>query len=109
MFREKPDAARIRRAEEEVRRMGYDFHVSAVSVAPANGGRLPLKVEVVNRGVAPFYYDWPVEFGLIGADGRLTKTSAGSGKLTGLLPGGDPGIWDEALDVDGVAPASISS
>jgi hypothetical protein len=104
MFREKPDAARIQRAEEEVRRMGYDFHVSAVTVAPANGGSLPLKVEIVNRGVAPFYYDWPVEFGLVGADGRLTKTSAGSGKLTGLLPGGDPRIWDEALDVDGVAP-----
>jgi hypothetical protein len=103
MFRGKPDAARIQRAEEEVRRMGYDFYVSAVTIAPAKDGRLPLKVEILNRGVAPFYYDWPVEFGLIGADGQMTRTSAGLGKLTGLLPAGEPGIWDEALDVDGVA------
>jgi hypothetical protein len=33
----------------------------------------------------------------------VTKTFAGSGKITGLLPGDDPRIWDEALDVDGVA------
>jgi hypothetical protein len=54
-------------------------------------------------GVAPFYYDWPGEFGLIGADGRMTKTSAGSGRIAGLLPGDDPRIWDETLDVNGVA------
>ena len=33
----------------------------------------------------------------------MTRTSAGSGKLTGLLPGDGPRIWDEALAVDGVA------
>ena len=103
MFGKKSDPARSQRAEQEVRRMGYDFYVSAVTIAPAKDGRLPLKVEIVNRGVAPFYYDWPVEFGLIGADGRMARTSAGSGKLTGLLPGDEPRIWDEALGVDGVA------
>jgi hypothetical protein len=103
MFRQQPDAGRIQRAEKEVRRMGYDFYVSAVTIAPAKDGRLPLKVEIVNRGIAPFYYDWPVEFGLIGAGGRMARTFAGSGKITGLLPGDDPRIWTEALDVDGVA------
>jgi hypothetical protein len=103
MFRQQPDAGRIQRAEKEVRRMGYDFYVSAVTIAPAKDGRLPLKVEIVNRGIAPLYYDWPVEFGLIGAGGRMARTFAGSGKITGLLPGDDPRIWTEALDVDGVA------
>jgi len=102
MFRQQPDAARSQRAEAEVRRMGYDFYVSAVTIAPAKDGKLPLKVELVNRGVAPFYYDWPVEFGLLGTGGRMTRTSAGSGKLTGLLPGDGPRTWDEALAVDGV-------
>jgi len=102
MFRQKPDAARIQRAIVEVRRMGYDFYVSAVTIAPAKGGRLPLKLEIVNRGVAPFYYDWPVEFGLIGAGGQMVTTSVGSGKITDLLLGDDPRIWDEALSVDGV-------
>jgi hypothetical protein len=103
MFRQKPDVGRIQRAKENVRRMGYDFYVSAVTITPAKDGRLLLKVEIINRGIAPFYYDWPVEFGLIGADGRMTMTSAGLGKITGLLPGDDPRIWDEALNVDGVA------
>jgi hypothetical protein len=102
MFGPKPDTGRIRRAEEEVRRMGYDFYVSAVTISPAKDGRLPFKVEIVNRGIAPFYYDWPAEFGLIGADGRMTRTLAGSGKIIGLLPGDDPRIWDEALDMDGL-------
>jgi hypothetical protein len=103
MFRGEPNTARVRRATEEARRMGYDFHVSAVTIAPVRMGKLPVKVEFVNRGVAPFYYDWPAEFGLIGADGRVARTFAGSGKITDLLPGDSPRIWDEALDVDGVA------
>ena len=89
-------------AVEAVRRMGYDFYVSAVTIGPPKAGRLPLKVEIVNRGVAPFYYDWPAEFGLIGTDGQLVTTSVGSGKITDLLPGDDPRIWDEALSMDGV-------
>jgi hypothetical protein len=103
MFGQKSDADRINRAEEDARRMGYDFYVSAVTVAPAKDGKLPVKVEILNRGVAPFYYDWPVEFGLIGADGQITKTWSSAGKITGLLPGDDPRIWDEAFDVSGVA------
>jgi hypothetical protein len=103
LFDQKPDAGRFQRAEEEVRRMGYDFYVPAVTIAPIANGRLPVKVEIINRGIAPFYYDWPAEFGLIGADGRIVKTFPGFGKITGLLPGDDPRIWDEALDVTGVA------
>jgi hypothetical protein len=60
-------------------------------------------VEIINRGIAPFYYDWPVEFGLIGANGRMTRKMASTGKITGLLPGDGPRIWGETLDVDGVA------
>ena len=102
MFRQKPQIGRIQRAVEEVRRMGYDFYVSAVTIAPAKDGRVPLKVEILNRGVAPFYYDWPVEFGLIGAAGQMVRTWVGLGKTTDLLPGDNPRIWDEALSVDGV-------
>jgi Domain of unknown function (DUF4832) len=102
MFRGEPNAARVPRALQEARRMGYDFHVSAVTIAPVRMGKLSVKVELVNRGVAPFYYDWPAEFGLIGADGQVARKFAGLGKLTGLLPGDPPRIWNEALDVDGV-------
>jgi hypothetical protein len=83
--------------------MGYDFYVSALTIAPAKGGKLPLRVEFVNRGIAPFYDDWPVEFGLIEAAGGITRKLPGAGKITGLLPGDAPRIWEETLDVEGVA------
>jgi hypothetical protein len=82
--------------------MGYEFHVLAVTVSPATNGTLAIKVELENRGVAPFYYDWPVEFGLLGTDGSVIKTFNGAGKLTGLLPGDTPRVWDEELALQGV-------
>lgn len=61
-----------------------------------------MQVELENRGVAPFYYDWPVEFGLASGDDRIVKTVRGTGKLPGLLPGDPPRVWDEKLDLRGV-------
>ena len=57
MFAEKypKDEARRKRALKEVGRMGYEFHISEARMdGPV------LKVTIENRGVAPFYYDWPV-------------------------------------------------
>ena len=62
MFGTASPPERWKRAEEDVRRMGYEFHVQAVTIGPTADGRLPVVVELENRGVAPFYYDWPVEF-----------------------------------------------
>ena len=88
-----PNVERTQRAGEEVRRMGYEFHLTEVTVCPVTHATLSVKVEVENRGVAPFYYDWPVEFGLLGADGNVVQTFAGAGKITGLLPGDPPRVW----------------
>ncbi|MGL6095717.1 MAG: DUF4832 domain-containing protein, partial [Fimbriiglobus sp.] len=56
------------------------------------------KLELENRGVAPFYHDWPAEWGLL-ADGKPVKAYPATGKLTGLLPGADPRVWADTLDV----------
>jgi len=106
LFQQERDAGRIQRAEKDVRRMGYEFHVPTVTIRPPANGILAVKVEVENRGVAPFYYDWPVEFGLLDADGHVVKTFPGSGKITGLLPGDSPRSWDEKLDLQGVKPGA---
>jgi len=39
-------------------------------------------VEIEDRGVAPFYYDWPVEFGVLDTHGSVVKTFSGGGKLS---------------------------
>lgn len=100
MFQKKQSAARVKRAEDDVRRMGYEFHAPGVTIGTA-GGKLSVKLEVENRGVAPFYYDWKPEFALI-ADKKVVKSFAGKGKLTGLLPGDKPRVWAEEFDATGV-------
>jgi hypothetical protein len=51
--------------------------------------------------VAPFYYDWKAEWGLL-AKGEVVKAFPASGKLTGLLPGEKARIWADRLDVSGM-------
>jgi hypothetical protein len=101
MFEKKQTADRIKRAEEQVRQMGYEFHAAAVTIGEVKDGKLEVKLQIENRGVAPFYYDWRSEYGLL-ADGKAVRTVAGSGKLTGLLPGDMPRVWADRFDVTGV-------
>ena len=101
MFRRKPPPDRVKRAVEQVRRMGYEFHVPGVTIDGPAGGKLSVAVELENRGVAPFYYDWKPEYGLI-RGGEAVKAWPGAGKLTGLLPGDKPRVWEESLDLTGV-------
>jgi hypothetical protein len=95
MFEKKSSPARKQRAEMEVRRMGYEFHVPSVQVT-RNEGRLQIELELQNRGVAPFYYEWPAEYGLI-AKGKVVTKFKSTGKLTGLLPGDPSRRWSDEI------------
>jgi hypothetical protein len=104
MFGKKSKPDLIKRAEAQVRRMGYEFHVPAVTL-DLQGRKISVKVEIENRGVAPFYYDWKPEYGLL-LDGKVVMTFPGRGKLIGLLPNDKPRIWDDSLDLSGVKPGT---
>jgi hypothetical protein len=104
MFRKNVPEARRKRAEEEVRRMGYVFHVPALTVGPAKAGTLPLKLEVVNRGVAPFYFDWAPELCLRSSDGALSAPVRLKATLKGLLQGEPARVWDVELPIAGLVP-----
>lgn len=106
MFEKKPSESRRQRAESEVRHMGYEFHVPTISVVHEKDMlRISLKVE--NRGVAPFYYDWIAEYGLID-NGKVIKSTKSSGTLTGLLPGDKPREWNDKCDLSGVPSGSYT-
>jgi len=107
MFRTKQNADRIKRAAQEVRRMGYEFHAPALSIGEVRDGILPVSLEIENRGVAPFYYDWKPEYGLL-QGGQAVKTFTGSGSLTGLLPGDEPRVWADLLDLAGIKPGTYT-
>ena len=60
--------------------MGYELHLGSAEI---EGERL--KVTIENRGVAPFYSDWPVQL-------RAGKVIDPGWKLSDVLPG-KPVVW----------------
>lgn len=101
LFRKDSAASRRARAETQVRRMGYEFFAQAVET-DFKDGALTVRVEVVNRGVAPFYYDWTPEIGLLDSTG-LIHTQRMDGKLKGLLPGDAPRVLQARIEIPNLA------
>jgi hypothetical protein len=64
------------RALAGAQRLGYEFYVSGVELPLVINASDPLQVSVTlqNTGVAPFYYDWPVQLGVLNASKQLTTT-----------------------------------
>jgi len=71
---------RKERAIRAARMMGYEFHLFSWEVVE---GEVHLVVE--NRGVAPFYHDWPVEL-------MSGETVVATFDLRGILPG-ESTVW----------------
>jgi hypothetical protein len=101
IFKRAQSADRIARAGDIVRRMGYEFSCTSVTISDVNESKVAVSLEIKNRGVAPFYYDWKSEWGLF-LDGQLVKTIPASGKLIGLLPNHEPRDWADTLDLSGL-------
>ena len=98
MFREHVDPARMARASDQVRRMGYDFRVATADITSRNEHGVSVILEIVNQGVAPFYQDWPLELGAISAEGSVMETWPVRWTLRGLQPGTKPTRWETTLE-----------
>lgn len=72
------------RAIKAVQRMGYEFFLKEAVLSGMDGTELTLKVE--NRGIAPFYYDWPIELGYSAPNVR-TQSILIPEQLSTILPG----------------------
>ncbi|HLO99439.1 MAG TPA: DUF4832 domain-containing protein [Fimbriimonas sp.] len=77
---------RIRQASKMVRLMGYDFHVPKVVVS-ASGSTLEVGVDILNRGVAPFFAHWPLMLRIVDADGTEIVQCQNNFGLKEILPG----------------------
>lgn len=75
--------------EKLLKVMGYRLRVEKAVYPQSVIKGSPLKVEVTitNEGVAPFYFDWPVEFSLMDAGGRIAASSQANGLIQSWLPG----------------------
>jgi hypothetical protein len=92
VFRGKVQGAARERALRAVQRMGYELHVARAEIEAA-GGKLAVTLMVTNTGVAPFYYDWPVELGLINAANQHVVTWQTDWRLTSVIPGEMTAAW----------------
>ncbi len=97
VFRGKIQGAARERAIRAVQRMGYELHVAEAEVEVLDN-QLNLSLLITNTGVAPFYYDWPVEVAALGRGGAVAATWKPDWKLSELLPGESSTRWRFSAD-----------
>ncbi len=108
-----PETPTYQAALAGARRMGYEFYVSAVRLPDiSSGDPLDVAIRLQNTGVAPFYYDWPVELGVLDATGTLVATLDPGWHITHLLPtaaGETPYVeWQYSSATPQLAPGTYS-
>lgn len=73
------------------RLMGYRFSVEKVNYTPSvdSGNTLSLSIDWRNLGVAPFYYNWPLEVSLVDSKGKVVASKVQDVNITSWLPDTD--------------------
>lgn len=72
-------------ATKQVQKMGYEMFVREM-LLENSPNKTSIELSVTNRGVAPFYYNWPVELSITSTNGKTIKQKT-SWKLTDVMPG----------------------
>ena len=76
--------------------LGYEFYVSNAILFNASGsGPLDISVDILNTGVAPFYYNWPVQLAALNNSGEIVQTWTTPWNLSLLIPGTNT-VWTYA-------------
>ena len=96
VFRQSLRGPARERALRAAQQMGYELHILRAEIERQNNS-WNVTLLVTNTGVAPFYYDWPVELAALDADGQITAVWKTDWKLTGILPGEPARIWQQRL------------
>lgn len=97
-FSNKLSPAARERAERQSRLLGYEFHISEATIKATNVDREVLvSAALRNTGVAPFYYDWPIEIGVLDAERKLVHTAGTDWSLAGHLPGEADRLWRHTI------------
>ena len=81
-----PSEKRIKNATKSIGRMGYEFFVSRCDIDVA-ALKTSISISIENRGVAPFYSNWPVEIAILNSDGKVIESKTEDWKISSLLPG----------------------
>lgn len=103
VFRGQIQGAARDRALQAAQRLGYEFHVARADIK-LSPETLSIALTVTNTGIAPFYYDWPVELGALDAGGKLATTWPTDWRLTAIQPGRSSSPWQFRAPASSLKP-----
>jgi hypothetical protein len=92
------------RALAGARRLGYELTVTEAAFDATPDSGFSVKVRIGNAGVAPFYYDWPVELGLLDETGKFVGTVPTDWKISTVLPGEKPREFEGGASTENYPP-----
>jgi hypothetical protein len=83
------DALEESRLEQFLKSLGYRYTIetAVLPVESEAGQSVPVNLTIRNEGIAPFYYEWPIELSLADAEGRIVSTFNTKEDLRRWLPG----------------------
>ena len=77
----------LQRALSASESMGYRFTVTQAAIRRRRSGALLVGARIRNLGVAPFYYNWPVEIAVVNSAGHVAASGHARFALTSVQPG----------------------
>ena len=83
--------------------LGYELYVTNANLADALvSGPLNVSIRILNTGVAPFYYNWPVQLATVNGSNSLVQTWPTAWTLRSVLPGTNM-VWNFSKSGHGLA------
>ena len=87
LYNKIPTETEFENALRSHKMMGYEFFVSSVQITADTLSNVTVNVKIQNRGVAPIYYDWDVEFSAINSSGNFAGViGTADWDITAILP-----------------------
>jgi hypothetical protein len=85
-------------------RLGYELYVTNAQITDAHPpGPLGVSLQIQNTGVAPFYYNWPVQIGVLNNSNMVVQTRTTPWMLTSVLPDSTNMVWNYSPSSAGLA------
>ena len=93
----KQSKERFENATKQVQKMGYELFVRSATFSKTKE-QVSIKLSIDNKGVAPFYYDWPIEVLILDESEKTVGSKQTNWKLSETLPGSEI-RWETKLNV----------
>ncbi len=80
------------------RMLGYELYVSKLVINKEDDGELRVRVTLNNKGVAPFYYDWPIQLAYTDSSGTVAGSPITTSWSLKILEAGGAHTYETELE-----------